>query len=152
NLISTKDTSICNNTLFTYTALSSANNTSFKWTRDSVTGISNKADSGSTAEIRETLLDTSSLPVVVTYRFTLTTGDSSCITNDSLMVTVYPTPKIKSIFIRDSTFCNGDTASIYFSSASPDSSFTWTSSTTVGFGTSGSGSIPSFTATNTDTT
>jgi hypothetical protein len=152
NLISTKDTSICNNTPFTYTAKSSAQGTSFMWTRDSViAGITYEPKSGSTAVIQDTLHNSTTDTIVVKYRFELNTGDNSCIAKDSLMVTVYPTPKIDSI--HSLTLCNGTPVSgIKFSSSSPDSSFTWTSSTTVGFSTSGKDSIPSFTATNTDTT
>jgi hypothetical protein len=148
-LTSAKTRSVCDTALFNYTATSSAVNTSFKWTRAAVNGISNTADSSKNASISEHLHNTTTLPITVKYFFILETG-ASCRTTDSLLVTVHPTPTIAPL--RELIFCNGTpVVGIPFSSNSPDSSFTWTSTQSVGFGTSGTGSISSFVATNTNT-
>ncbi len=150
SLSSTKDTSICDNVLFNYIAKSAAKGINFSWKRSVVPGISNPAEIRlNDSLISETLHNTTSQPVVVKYIFTLSAG-SLCEIQDSVKVTVNPTPLVNPV--NDTAFCNGNIVNgINFSSASPDSSFTWTCDTSIGFGKSGSGSIPVFTATNTGT-
>jgi|GEM_PF-6396019 len=148
-ITSSTDMSVCDNTLFIYKATSSAAGTKFRWARESVTGIANGPAGDGTASISETLHNTTSQPVVVNYLFTLTSGND-CDTIDTVKVKVNPTPVIN--LIPNYTFCNGDQAKqIIFGSASPNASFTWKCSKSVGFGLSGNGNIPAFTATNTDT-
>src|SRR5262249_8167224 len=81
---------------------------------------------------------------------TLSTGaGEGCKTNDSLLLTVNPTPVINDI--PNYTFCNGVEVpkdSIAFQSTSPNSSFSWTCDKPIGFGLSVIGNIPAFTATN----
>ena len=60
----------CNNVSNTYTATSSSSTATFAWTRAVVAGISNLAGSGSTATITETLINTTTEPVVVHYLIT----------------------------------------------------------------------------------
>ncbi len=141
-ITSTKDTSICDNTSFSYTARSSALGTSFSWTRAAVGGINNSANGKTTATINETLKNTTSLPVVVNYVFTLFT-DTRCVTTDTVKVTVNPTPKIDSI--ASLLFCNNFLSqSIVFTSHPNNASLIWDSDTSIGFGTSGTGNIPAF--------
>jgi len=67
----------------------------------------------------------------------------------SFLITVNPTPVVDAI--SNQTFCAGSNNSGYvFSTSTTGGSptFNWTSSMDIGFGTSGSGSIPSFTANN----
>ena len=150
-LTSTKDTSSCNNNLFAYTATSSSSdaNTSFRWKRDLVTGISNPAHADTLAKfINETLHNITSQPIIVKYLFTLSTGNG-CDTTETLNVTVNPTPVIN--LVRDTAYCNGSLAQpILFTSPSPNATITWTSDTQIGFGISGSSSIPAFIARNPD--
>lgn len=148
-LTSPKTASVCDKDTFSYTALSSAGGTNFNWTRSAVAGISNPANSGSSYAINESLNNTTSHPVLVNYVFNLTIG-TDCPNTDTLKVIVNPTPEINSI--SNYTFCNGvSVKGINFTSTSPNASFTWTCIPTIGFGSSGTGNIPDFTASNTDT-
>ncbi len=149
NLSSTRDTSVCDSVPFSYIAKSSARGINFRWERPFVIGISNPATiKENTNLINETLDNVTSQPVVVKYIFTLS-ASQSCKIEESVMVTVNPTPVINPV--NDTTFCNGSIVKgINFSSASPNSSFSWSCDTSIGFGESGNGSIPVFTATNTD--
>ncbi|MEA5459675.1 M36 family metallopeptidase [Arcicella sp. LKC2W] len=70
-LTSAKSISICTNTTFNYTATSSTNGVSFSWTRPAVVGISNATNSGNTPNISEILVNTTNVPIVVKYYFTL---------------------------------------------------------------------------------
>lgn len=145
-LSSTKDTSVCDNVPFTYSAKSAANGINFKWNRPVVPGISNMPASGNDSQVNETLHNETSQPVRVKYYFTLS-ASPLCDTRDSVMVTVNPTPSINPV--HDTAFCNGEIVNgISFTSASPDSTFVWTCDNSIGFGKSGSGGIPAFIATN----
>lgn len=147
----TSDTiaSICSDSIFTYTAISATTNAKFSWSRDAVTGITNPFKEEFDNTINETLHNTTDLPVVVTYEFTLTTADSLCSNIQLLQVTVNPTPKTNPV--SNKVACQGETVNaIHFTSNSPDASFSWTSSQDIGLGISGTDSIQSFVAKNTD--
>lgn len=82
---------ICSGSPLTYTATTSANGTTtFNWTRAAVAGISNAPASGSTATVNETLINTTSAPITVVYKFYLT--PSSCLSSQDVSVTVNPSP------------------------------------------------------------
>lgn len=90
-LSSAKFIEICSKTIFNYTATTAtAGATTFSWTRPAVVGISNAANSGNTASINETLINTTKLPIVVTYYFLLT--PSGCQAPEAVKVTVLPSP------------------------------------------------------------
>ncbi|AYQ33253.1 T9SS C-terminal target domain-containing protein [Runella sp. SP2] len=84
---------VCSNQPFNYTATTPTSGTTFSWTRDAVSGISNTAGSGNSAAVSETLVNTSPLPVTVKYRFTLNpaTCPGNVITQD---VNVIVTPTV----------------------------------------------------------
>lgn len=148
-LNSTKDTSICDSTLFTYNAESLTVGTKFNWTRPALTGISNPAASGNTAVISERLDNTTDQPVTVEYIFTLTAPGKSCISIETLKVIVNPTPVIDPVSPK--TYCNEDfvTGGISFTSKSPDAVFNWVNNnTSIGLPASGNGSILPFNALN----
>ncbi len=64
---------VCSKQAFVYTATTAAVGTyTFNWTRAVVAGISNAAGSGSSANINEVLLNTTSSPIAVTYLFYIT--------------------------------------------------------------------------------
>jgi Secretion system C-terminal sorting domain/Ig-like domain CHU_C associated/PKD-like domain len=66
-------------------------------------------------------------------------------------ITINPTPTVNAV--TNATFCNtAGGGAIAFSSATPATTFAWTSSANVGFGTTGSGNIGAYTATNTGAT
>src|SRR6185436_13181576 len=71
--------------LFSYTATSSTSGTTFTWTRAVVTGISNAAASGN-GNISETLVNTTSSAINVTYGYTL--NASGCTNTQNVVVTV----------------------------------------------------------------
>src|ERR1035437_4944883 len=62
--------SICSDSVFHYTPTSLTSGATFAWTRATVTSISNAAGSGS-ANITETLINTTNSPVNVTYIYTV---------------------------------------------------------------------------------
>jgi hypothetical protein len=72
---------------FIYTPTSSVANTTFTWTRAAVTGVSNPASSGS-GGILETLINTTTSTVNVTYVYTLTAN--GCSSTQNLTVAVNP--------------------------------------------------------------
>lgn len=148
-LTSSKNFSVCDGAPFAYTAKSSANETNFRWDRAVVEGITNGAASATDSVISETLHNITSQPIVVKYVFQLFTGSGGCTTIDTVRVVVNPTPQTE--LHNDTIFCNGALVDkgISFNSQSPNPSFTWTCSRTVGFGLTGGGNIPVFNATNT---
>ena len=118
-------------TAFTYTATSSTAGTAFSWSRAAVTGISNAAANG-TGNVNETLVNTTTSPVNVTYVYTLTAN--SCINTQNVIVTVSAGQVIVSPTIStqptSQTRCEGENAS--FSSAangSPAPTSQWQQST-----------------------
>ena len=70
---------------FSYTATSSTTGTTFAWSRAAVTGISNAAATGN-GNISETLVNTTTSPVNVTYVYTLTAN--GCTNTQNVVVTV----------------------------------------------------------------
>lgn len=73
---------------------------------------------------------------------------NTCVgTPKTFTVTVNPSPKVNAI--SNATFCNGAMApAISFSSPTTGATFGWTSSSNVGFTTTGTGNISAYTATN----
>jgi hypothetical protein len=71
-LSSPNSATVCSNSPFAYTATTGSVGTfTFAWTRAAVSGISNPTGSASTATINETLINTTTAPVAVTYFFTI---------------------------------------------------------------------------------
>ncbi|MBA4853001.1 M36 family metallopeptidase [Emticicia sp. BO119] len=90
-LTSPLNVTVCSGSPLTYNATTSAGGaTTFNWTRAAVAGISNAAASGSTATVNETLVNTTSVPITVVYRFYLT--PSLCPGSQDVSVTVNPSP------------------------------------------------------------
>lgn len=82
---------ICSGTPLQYTATSNTSGTNFIWSRSTVTGISNSASSGG-AVINETLINTTTAPIVVTYNFSFTPNGCGLpgFAQQTLLVTVNP--------------------------------------------------------------
>ncbi|MXV52755.1 hypothetical protein GS399_17415, partial [Pedobacter sp. HMF7647] len=78
------------NAVFNYTPVSSVSGTTFTWTRAAVAGISNTAGAGS-GSISETLVNTTTAPINVTYKYTLTANGCASAVYD-VVVTVNPPP------------------------------------------------------------
>ncbi len=83
----------CSGVSGTYTATSGTAGTTFTWSRAVVAGISNAAASGSGNAITETLVNTTTNPVNVTYVITMTAN--GCAGNtQNVTVTVNPKPVV----------------------------------------------------------
>lgn len=151
NLTSSKIAGVCDSSQFNYTATSSAAATTFNWLRlnsqgNSITPLPDNAFKNSET-ISETLKNNSAEPVVVDYLFRLSNGNN-CVSFDTLKLTVYPTPEIDPI--ENFRFCNDlFVTGIPFTTNSSSSVLTWQNSNAkIGLPASGTGSIPSFIATN----
>ncbi|MES2138124.1 MAG: endonuclease [Bacteroidota bacterium] len=84
---------ICSNSTFSYMPTSSITNSTFYWIRNSVTGISNLAGSG-TGNPNETLINTTAASVNVTYVYTV--ASEGCIneTTNNVIIQVNPLPTV----------------------------------------------------------
>src|SRR5204862_353003 len=96
--------SICNSTAQNYTITSGVSGTTYSWSRASVAGISNAAVTTQTSNpITETLVNTTSSPVNVTYVITPTAN--GCTGPDfNYTVTVNPTPTVTGV--ASASICN----------------------------------------------
>jgi len=93
---------VCSNNLFSYTPTSTTSGTTFTWTRALVTGINNPASSGS-GPVNESLINTTALPIPVTYVYT--SKLNTCDNSQNVIVIVNPTPGLASI--PNQTICLG---------------------------------------------
>ena len=93
---------------------------------------------------------TNSTNAPVTATITVTPTANGCAgTSKTFKITVNPTPTISNT-LNNVVYCNGASGSgISFTGPVSGETFSWTSSSNVGFGASGNGNIPTFTATNT---
>jgi hypothetical protein len=124
----------------------------FAWTAavappGSITGSS----AGSGALIAQTLTNTTTSPATVTYTITPSANGCDGLPVD-VIVTVNPTATVNTV--ADVAYCNGaTTAVIPFSGPVAGTTYAWTNSDpSIGLAASGTGDIPSFTATNAGTT
>jgi hypothetical protein len=86
---------ICNKAAFSYTPIADLTGTSFSWSRNAVSGISNVAATG-TGSINEALDNTTSAPVQVTYAYNLTNSNGcSSASPYNVVVTVKPSPSVR---------------------------------------------------------
>lgn len=114
---------LCSGQIFSYTPTSSMPNTTFSWTRASVNGISNVAGSG-TGNPNETLNNTSSNPVNVTYVYTLNVD--GCVNTATYNVTVLVNPKpTLSSTVNPPAICSGATFAYTPTSATAGATFSW---------------------------
>jgi len=86
---------ICSNTLFSYTPTSGSVGITFNWSRALTAGISNPANSG-TNDPNEILINTTTLPISVTYAYTLTGGGCTNPLVYNVVVIVNPIPLLTS--------------------------------------------------------
>ncbi|MCO5256894.1 MAG: right-handed parallel beta-helix repeat-containing protein [Lentimicrobium sp.] len=143
------DQTYCNGATAPLTSLSSTvSGSTFTWT-NSNTAIG-LAASGSGDILSFTATNTSNSPVTAIISVT-PTAPSACAGNEVALytITVYPTPSVYTV--SDAVYCNG-TAGDAISFGSPTTggtiTYNWTSTANVGFGTSGTGDIPTYTASN----
>lgn len=93
-LSSDKVLSACSRTPFVYTATTSVAGTTFSWTRPAVPGISNAAGSGNSANINESLINTTDKPIIVLYYFSLTPGTCNALQTVRVVVNPEPVPAV----------------------------------------------------------
>lgn len=115
---------ICSGAVFSYTPTSAVQGTTFTWTRAAVSGISNAAANG-TGNPNEALVNTTALPVNVTYVYTL--NANGCINPQTfnVVVSVRPFP----ILISDNNppaICSGNKFAYTPLSGAFDATFSWT--------------------------
>ena len=120
--------SICSGTNFVYTATSATAGVTITWNRALVAGISNAAASGS-GNISETLVNTTALPVSVTYVYTL--GAGGCNNTQNVVVTVNPTPVLTSA-LNPAAICSGTAFSYTPTGSVVGTSFAWTRAVVAG--------------------
>ena len=114
---------ICSGASTNIALTSSTSGAAFAWTRAAVTGITPATGSGSTTPIAETLTNSTTDPITVTY---LATGSANGCTGAAQTITqvVNPKPTISSV-LTGST-CNGAGFSYTITSATTGATFTWT--------------------------
>jgi hypothetical protein len=101
---------VCNNSVFSYTPTATPSGTTFTWSRVVVSGITNAAASG-TGSISETLVNTTTSPINVSYVYQLSNNGCSSSSPYTVTVTVNPSPvaRTKNISVNLGT---GGTVSI----------------------------------------
>jgi hypothetical protein len=123
--------------------------TTYSWTNSNTTIGLGASGSGNIPSFTATNAGTTA----VTSTITVTPSASGCGgTPQTFTITINPTPTVTQP--SNQALCNGaSTGAVNFSGAVAGTTYSWTNSnTTIGLGASGSGNIPSFTATNAGTT
>jgi hypothetical protein len=95
---------ICSGSNFVYTATSATATTSFAWTRNAKSEISQATTSGNVASINEPLTNTSVSPIDVVYRIALTAN--ACTNYQDVTVRVNPLPTLIST-LTPTAICSG---------------------------------------------
>jgi hypothetical protein len=140
---------ICSGGVFTYTATSATSGATFAWARATVPGIAQPGTIG-TGNVNDTLNNTTSSPINVTYVYT--TSATGCSNIQNVLVAVNPGPRLSST-LTPTGICSGSTFAYTATSTSSGAVFSWTRATVTGIsqaGTAGSGNV-SETLTNTTT-
>jgi len=122
---------ICSGVAQNYSITADSPGTTFLWSRAAVQGISNVAVSAETsAQITETLINTTSDPADVTYVITPVSAKGCSGTPFSYVVTVYPSPQVTSA--PTSTLCNKTTDNYAITFNIPGTGFSWSRSAVSG--------------------
>ncbi|MCD6011301.1 MAG: cell surface receptor domain protein [Flavipsychrobacter sp.] len=111
----------CDSTIFNYPPASLTPGTTFTWSRAVVTGISNPMGAG-TNNPNEILKNTTPNSVVVPYVFTLSAN--GCTNNQTVNLTVHPTPKLSSS-LAPGAICDSATFNYIPASNTAGASFAW---------------------------
>ncbi len=130
---------ICSGTIFNYVPTSGISGTTFTWTRATQSGISNLSGSG-TGTINETLINTTSNAVAVSYQVTTKTSQG-CTNTETVIVIVNPAPSLTSN-VPPTAICSG--ALFNYLPTSASGTITWVRKTVAGIvelASSGSGLI-----------
>lgn len=111
---------VCSGSIFTYNIQSNVAGTVFNWTRPSVAPISNGQSSG-ISNISETLVNTTTSAVNVTYNYTLIAN--GCFNYQNITVQVNPTPTITN---QSVSICSGNSFLVNPVNVPQGTQFTWT--------------------------
>src|SRR6185437_11951399 len=123
---------ICNSTAQNYTITGSVTGTTYSWGRAAVAGISNAAVSAQTSStITESLTNTTSVPVNVTYIITPAANGCSG-PAFTYTVTVNPTPTVTSA--ASAIICNSTAQSYAITSNVTGTTFSWGRAAVAGIG------------------
>jgi gliding motility-associated-like protein len=115
---------ICSNSSFNYTPTSLTTTTTiFGWTRAAVPGISNTANNGN-GDPNESLINTTTAPVTVSYTYTLETSAGCVSTPQTVAVDVNPTPALSSP-LTTTAICSAGILSYVPTSATTGTQFSW---------------------------
>ena len=115
---------VCSGAAFTYTPTSTTPGATFTWTRAAVTGISNVAiTTAQTTNPNEVLVNTTGLPVVVTYAYTITGG--GCSNTQNVTVSVNPKP-IVAFTAAPTSGCSLPDSVIFTNTTIAGTTFRWT--------------------------
>ncbi len=139
-------TPICSNSVFSYIPASTSSGVTFSWTRAAVTNILNPSASG-TGNPNEILYNSSSIPVPVTYVFTLAVAGCSSSTTYDVVVIVNPTPTLSNSPVNPPPICSGSLFSYTPASSTVGASFTWNRASLSGIaqpGNFGSGNVSEY--------
>lgn len=119
---------ICDNTLFSYTPTSLTAGTTFDWSRNAVTGITNPAATG-TDDPSEILVNTTTDPINVIYTYTLTAN--GCPNTENVTVVVNPTPVLSSP-LTPAAVCDSTLFSYTHASLTVGTTYTWSRAAVAG--------------------
>jgi subtilisin-like proprotein convertase family protein len=113
---------ICSGSIFSYVPSSSIPGSSFTWSRSVVAGISQPASTGS-GNINETLTNTTSAPVNVTFVVTTTANGCDNSPGENVVLTVNPAPSLSTVS-QPTTVCAGTGGTINLTGLIPSSTST----------------------------
>lgn len=138
------DISLCSGILGTMGSAATAN-TTYLWSP--ATGLSSNTSANPTV----TLTNAGTTSISITYTVTTTNTVTGCSSTDQVIISVKPSPVL--VLPTNISQCTGTIiAASTFTSSPLGASYTWTNSNTaIGLAASGTGNVPSFTATNSTT-
>ncbi|QQL50315.1 Ig-like domain-containing protein [Mucilaginibacter ginkgonis] len=119
----------CSATALNYHITSATTGVAYTWSRDAVTGIDNAAATGQTADITETLVNSTNNPINVVY--TIVASSNSCSSNPfKLVVTVNPALKFTSSATQE--ICNGTSTNYQIQLNFTPTSISWSRAAVAG--------------------
>ncbi len=128
---------VCSKDAFLFSPVLSVSGAQLTWTREAVPGIANAAGTG-TGDIAEVLVNTTSLPVDVLYKYTISQS-SACVADQFVKVTVLPQPQLVSSKILE--VCSNVSVGYNPESNLLGTNFTWSRAAVSGIANNASGGI-----------
>ena len=118
----------CSNVSTTYIATSATSGVTYTWSRAAVAGITPATGAGGTANIVETLVNSTANPINITYAITLTAN--GCSNTQNVVVTVNPTPTLNSGLTQNR--CDNVSTTYTASSATSGVTYSWSRAAVAG--------------------